>query len=81
MKVRVRRPFTYQVSATKTETIAPGVHDLPKELVEKILRFGKAELVVEKKAPENKLRGHAPESKKKVGKKSVRSRGTWSKSD
>lgn len=80
MKIRIKRPFTYQVSATKTETIQPGVHDLSQDLAEKVLRFGKAELVVEKKAPENKLRGKAPENKARVGRKAKRGGSAGAKS-
>lgn len=80
MKIRVKRKFQYQIDAQNVGEILPGVHDLPKELALKVLRFGKAEKVVEKKAPENKL-GKVAESKSKVARKSVRSRGSRPKSD
>lgn len=80
MKVKIKRPFTYQADARTAVTLEPGVHDLDSELAGKVLRFGAAELVVEKKAPQNKKRDTAPENKKKVAKKPVRRSGTGSKS-
>jgi hypothetical protein len=58
----------------------PGIHDVPEDLAAKILKFGKAEVVVEKKAPEDKV-VTAPENKARVAKKSKRSRSTRSKSN
>ena len=66
MKIRIKRPFTYQETPQRTATLVPGVHDLPQALAEKVLRFGKAELVVTKKAPSNKL-AKTPENKAGVG--------------
>lgn len=66
MKIKVKRVFRYQVDATTVKVIEPGVHDLPAELAEKVLRFGSAELVVEKKAPKKKARGSAPENKARM---------------
>jgi hypothetical protein len=80
MKVKVKRSFTYQVDARTTATLSPGVHNLDKDLAGKVLRFGHAELVVEKKSPQNKKRDAAPENKKKVAKKAVRRSGTGTKS-
>lgn len=79
MKIRLKRSFTYQIDARTTETLAPGVHDLSKELAEKVLRFGNAELVKEKKAPQNKVRGEASENKTGVARKSKRRRSPRSK--
>ena len=79
MKIRVKRKFTYQVDARTTADIEPGVHDLPTALAEKVLRFGKAEILVEKKAPQNKARGEAPENKARVGQKTKRGRRTGAK--
>ena len=78
MKIRIKRPFQYQDGPRSVVTLEPGIHDLSKELAEKVLRFGKAELVVEKKAPENKV-AEVPENKSKVAK--VRRRRAGSKSD
>lgn len=59
VKVKVKKAFQYQVDSRTIKTLEVGVHDLPVELAQKVLRFGKAELVkvpkVEKKAPENKV--------------------------
>ena len=77
MKIKVKKPFRYQVDARKEAEIAPGIYEVPGEisgeLARKILHFGKAEVVVEKKAPENKVVEIA-ESKAKVAKKPVRRR-------
>lgn len=62
MKIKVKRTFNYQVDARTVGTIEPGVHDLPDELAYKVLRFGKAEKVPEKVAPENKV-VRTPETK------------------
>ena len=56
----------------------PG--EISGELANKVLRFGKAEVVVEKKAPENKVVSIA-ESKSKVAKKPVRRRRPRPESD
>ena len=74
MKIRLKRPFTYQDGPRKTTTLVPGVHDLPQDLAEKVLRFGNAEMVVTKKAPENKKRGKPSENKAGVGRTTKRSR-------
>ena len=80
MKIRVKKVFRYQVDARKERELQPGVHDLPDDLALKVLKFGKAEKVFEKVAPENKV-VKAPESKSKVARKSVRRSGSRSKSD
>lgn len=80
MKIRLKRSFTYQIDARTTETLAPGIHDLDKDLASKVLRFGKAELVIEKKAPQNKARGKASENKTGVARKSKRRRSPRPKS-
>lgn len=71
MKIRLKKVFRYQVDARKERELQPGVHDLPEDLALKVLKFGKAEKVFEKVAPENKV-VQAPESKKKVARKPVR---------
>ena len=77
MKIKVRKAFRYQVDARKEAELAPGIYEVPGEisgeLANKVLRFGKANVVVEKKAPENKVVSIA-ESKSKVAKKPVRRR-------
>ena len=80
MKVKVLRVFQYQIDARTVGEIKPGIHDLPEDLAKKVLRFGKAELVFEKKAPENKVVKIA-ESKAKVARKPVRRGGSRPKSD
>ena len=52
---------------------------MPQALAEKVLRFGKAEIVVTKKAPENKL-AKTPENKAGMGGKAKRGRRTGAKS-
>ena len=76
MKIRLHQTFRYQKTATEVVELLAGVHDLPKELAEKAIRFGGAKLVTEKKAPENKVVG-VPENKAKVAK--VRSRRSRAK--
>jgi hypothetical protein len=71
MKIKVKRVFRYQIDSRKEGVIEPGVHDLPEELALKVLRFGKAEKVVEKKAPENKV-VKVSENKSKVAGKPLR---------
>lgn len=79
MKVRIKRAFTYQDGPRNTVTLKPGVYDLPEKLVQLALRFGKAELVVTKKAPENKL-AKTPENKARVAGKTKRRRSAGAKS-
>ena len=65
MRIKVKRKFRYQVGARTVREIEPGIHDLPPALAEKVLKWGKAEIVKEtfrKFAPENKV-VEAPEAK------------------
>jgi hypothetical protein len=82
MKIRVKKVFRYQVSASEVGEIQPGIHDLPTDLAQKVLRFGKAEIImsrpVEKKAPENKVVKVA-DNKSKVAGKAKRRRSARSK--
>jgi hypothetical protein len=78
MKVRIKRPFKYMDGPRKEVTLPVGVHDVTERVAGLALRYGKAELVVEKKAPENKVVAPA-ENKAAVGKKTVRRRSTRSK--
>ena len=63
MRIKVKKSFRYQDGPRKECEIKPGVYNVPGEINEtlarKILRFGKAEWVVEqpieKVAPENKI--------------------------
>lgn len=80
MKIKINRLFRY-MDGTKLKELAPGVHDLSKDLAEKVLRWGKAEILVQKKAPENKKRDKAPENKVGVASKSVHRRSTRAKPD
>ena len=82
MKLKIRRKFQYQASATEVKELSPGVYEVPgdisEELAGKVLRFGRAHVLVEKKAPENKV-VKAPENKTKVAKKSGYRRSTRAK--
>lgn len=80
MKIRLKRTFVYQDGPRKTVTLSPGVYDLPADLAEKALRWGKAERVFEKKAPENKI-AEVPENKAGVGGAAKRRRRTRPKSN
>ncbi len=88
MKIRIKREFKYQLSATKVAVLPPGVydteHDITQHVVDLALRFGKAEIVIEapvkKVAPENKV-VEVAENKSGVEEKSVRRRSTRSKPD
>jgi len=62
MKVKVKRAFQIQIDSRTVKTYEPGVYDVDRELAEKMIRFGKAEKVLEKVAPENKVVS-APETK------------------
>jgi hypothetical protein len=55
MQIKVKRKFRYETAPGVVAEIAPGVHDLPDELAYKVLKFGRAEKVYEKRAPENKV--------------------------
>ena len=84
MRIKIKRIFRYQATATKLKAIQPGVYDVPgdisEDIAQKVLRFGRAEVLAEKKAPENKVIG-TPENKSNVAKLPVRSRRSRSKSD
>ena len=90
MKIRIKRVFRYQVSAVKAIDFQPGVYDVGRnisaEIADSVLRFGKAEVVVEapkpveKKAPENKV-VEVVANKAKVAKAPVHRRSTRSKPD
>ena len=92
MKIKINRLFRFQISATKLREFSPGVYDVPRdmpiEIAERALAFGKAKMVtervapkvVEKKAPENKV-VEVVANKAKVAKAPVRRRSTRSKSD
>ena len=83
MKIKVKQLFRYQVGA-KTLEIQPGIYSVPgdisKELAGKIAKFGSSAIVIEKKAPENKVVKVA-ENKSAVAAKPVRRRSTRAKSD
>ncbi len=90
MKIKIKRLFRYQKTATKVAEIKPGVYDVGRDISQHVadlaLRFGKAEVVVEapkpveKKAPENKV-VEVAENKSAVEAKPVRRRSTRSKPD
>ena len=81
MKIRLTKTFRYQIDATTTGELPPGEHDVDEELAQKAIRFGGAKLVHEKKAPQNKGRGKAPNNKAGVGGTTKRRRGTRTKPD
>lgn len=88
MKIRIQQLFRHQASATKVRKYPPGVYDVPRQMsnhvAELALKFGRAEIVapvmVEKKAPEDKVVG-TPENKARVVKQPVRRRSTRTKPD
>ena len=84
MKIKIKQIFRYQVSATKVRELQPGVYSVPgdisKDVAQKALKFGKAEiLAAEKKAPENKV-VEVTEDKTGVEKAPVRRRGARARS-
>ncbi len=88
MKIKITRKFKYQDGPRKTKELLPGEYVVGKDIslrqAEMVLRFGRAEVIVEPKvtkvAPENKV-VEAPEDKARVAKKTVRRRRTRTKSD
>ena len=86
MKIKIKQLFRYQVSPTKTKNLLPGVYevgvDISLRIADSVLKFGKAEVVVEpkveKKAPENKV-VEVTANKARVAKAPVRRRSTRSK--
>ena len=81
MKIRLKRPFTYQLDARTTRTLEPGEHDVTDHVAELAMRFGGAKLVLKKKAPQNKARGKAPKDKAGVGRTAKRRGRPRSKPD
>lgn len=79
MKIKLKRPFSYANGPRETITLAPGVHTVDKRVAELALRWGKATLVAEKKAPENKIVKPA-ENKAGVARKAKPRRSTRAKS-
>ena len=85
MKIKLKRLFRTQITATKLREFPPGVYDVPGdmpiEIAERALTFGKAKMVVErvapkvveKKAPENKA-VEVTANKASVAKPAVRRR-------
>ena len=75
MKIRVKRLFDYMVG-TETKRLEPGIYEVPgdidNELARKVLRWGSAEKLAEKKAPENKV-VKTPKSKARVAASTVHS--------
>ena len=90
MKIKIKRVFRYQASATRVRTFQPGVYDVGRdisaEIADSALECGKAVVVVEapkpveKKAPENKVI-EVTANKAKVAKAPGRRRSTRSKPD
>ncbi len=93
MKIKTKRSFRYQVSATKVKELQPGTYevgvDISQNLADSAMRFFGAEVVVEpvvvepvveKVAPENKV-VEVAENKSRVAKKPVRRRSNRTKPD
>jgi len=84
MKVKVKKVFRYQATASKLKAVQPGVYEVGVDITQYVadlaLKYGKSEIVVEKKAPENKV-VEAPENKSKVVKKPMRRRSARTKPD
>lgn len=88
MKISIKRKFQYQADARTLKVLPVGVYEVGKDISQYLcdlaLKFGKAEVVVEKVvekvAPENKVVA-APENKKKVARKPGRRRSTRTKPD
>ena len=84
MKLKIKRLFRYQKTATKVVELKPGVYDVGRDISEHVaqlaLRYGKSEIVIEKKAPEKKV-VETPENKAGVELKPVRGRRARSKSN
>ena len=84
MKIKIKKVFRYQFDAVTVKKLYPGVYDVGRDITQHVadsaLRFGKAEVVVEKKAPENKIVQPAA-NKAKVAKKSGHRRSTRTKPD
>ena len=83
MRIKIKRLFRIQVSATEVREFSPGVYDVPRDIskgdADKVLKFGKAEVLAEKVVPENKVVA-TPENKVRVAKKSGHRRSTRAKS-
>lgn len=67
MKINVKRPFRY-MDGTETKELQAGIQDLSNDLAAKVLKWGRAEVVVAKKKVAKKAKGRAPENKARVGK-------------
>lgn len=90
MKIKVKKVFRYQATASKLKALQPGVYEVGVDITQYVadlaLKYGKSEVVkeapkvVEKKAPENKV-VEAPENKIRVVKKPVRRRSARTKPD
>ncbi len=84
MKIKIKRLFRYKESPTKVGELQPGVYDVGRDISEHVaqlaLRFGKSEILLEKKAPENKV-VEVTENKARVEKTPVRRSRTRSQSD
>lgn len=82
MKVKIKKLFRYQDGPRKVRELTPGVYEVGKDisqhLCDSVLRYGKAEFVVEKKAPEKKV-VEAPENKAGLGKPAMRGSSTRTK--
>ena len=84
MKIKIKRMFRHQETATKVVEYPPGIYTVPGDIstdvAKKVLRFGSAEVLVEKVAPENKV-VKTPENKTKVAKTAGSRRSTRAKPD
>ena len=82
MKIKIKRIFRHQETGSKVREYHPGVYDVPgdisQDVAQKVLKFGKAEVLAEKQAPENKV-VKTPEDKTRVAKSAVGRRSTGTK--
>jgi hypothetical protein len=83
-RIKVKRAFAIQDGPRKVKVIQPGTYRVPEDIdsvtAAKILKFGSAEIIIEKKAPENKL-GTVAENKADLGGAADDSGGTGAKPD
>ena len=87
MKIKLRRPFSYQDTPQTVVKLQPGEHTVDERVANMAVRWGGAELIkakkktkkkVQKKAPENKLAKVAA-NKAGVGRKTKRRRSPRAK--
>lgn len=85
MKFKIKRTFAIQVSRDRVKTYRPRTYSVPaemsKEHATRAAQQRAGSWIEEKKTPENKALGAAPEDKAGVVRKTKRRSGTRSKPD